>query len=94
MNYHFDRDGNLRDDRTGGPPDDEPMTAIDIETWLEDMIAGDPEIEFDVETFEQGGVLTKDRGLTITDAVGNSWQITIVRCGTPDADRKTKRRQS
>ena len=69
MGYYFDGDGNLRDDRY----DD----AIEIERWLQEMIAADEDMEFDVESFEDGGVITSNRGLTITDATGRSWKITI-----------------
>ena len=69
MGYYLDGDGNLRDDRY----DD----AIEIERWLQEMIAADEDMEFDVESFEDGGVITSNRGLTITDATGRSWQITI-----------------
>ena len=69
MGYYFDGDGNLRDDRY----DD----AIEIERWLQEMIAADEDMEFDVESFEDGGVITSNRGLIITDATGRSWKITI-----------------
>jgi hypothetical protein len=76
MGYYFDKDGNLRDDRRDDPLD-VPADAIEIERWLKDMIAADEDMEFDVESFEDGGVITSHRGLTITDAASRSWQITI-----------------
>ena len=76
MGYYLDGDGNLRDDRYDDALD-APADAIEIERWLQEMIAADEDMEFDVESFEDGGVITSNRGLTITDATGRSWQITI-----------------
>ena len=62
------------------------MTDQDIETYLYDLIADDyiqrpetKEVRLNVETFLDGGIMTNDKGLTITDPDGNEWQVTIVR---------------
>lgn len=41
-----------------------------------------------VATFEEGGILTRNKGLTISLADGSEFQITIVQSSASDADEE------
>ena len=65
------------------------MNDIEMETMLYELLQDKdaaPEIA-KVETFEETGLLTKDRGVVVRTADGAEYQITIVESrAAPDSD--------
>ena len=56
------------------------MNDIDIETMLYELLQDEeavPEVK-QVQTFEEAGVLTYNRGVVVRADDGAEWQITIV----------------
>lgn len=59
------------------------MNAATIETFLQNLLVGDPDEELlarirSVPTFEDAGLLTRDRGLVLRMSNGAEFQLTIV----------------
>jgi hypothetical protein len=56
------------------------VNDIDIETMLYELLQDEeavPEVK-QVQTFEEAGVLTRNRGVVVQVKDGAEWQITIV----------------
>ena len=67
--------------------EDDTFTDEDLQNGLAELITGDcgygTEINWEnlrVQTYENAGVLTYDKGLVITLPDGSEYQLTIVRC--------------
>lgn len=61
---------------------EEPLTEEDLDNTEESLIQDVKEFledAFTVETFEEAGVMTNNKGLVITTASGKQFQLNIVR---------------
>ncbi len=54
------------------------MTTTKFETWLRDWLADTPDPIHRIETFEEAGMLTRDRGLVVHFEDGSEIQLTLV----------------
>ena len=62
------------------------MTTKQFESWLRDWLSDTDPIRR-IETFEEVGVLTTDRGLVVTFEDGSEVQVTLVRSRQPRNER-------